>query len=143
MVDDGGSDAHWLLALPDFIVGGNSVPNFVHVEAEGGQQAEVVDEAVKVLIWAAHAVQVEFTGCFADQAGKLLLVYAKGFAQLRNLTGQAFLPRHKVGARSGHAGDGASGHESLGREVPVETGHFFLKGDGEPGTVSDELVGLD
>ena len=27
--------------------------------------------------------------------------------------------------------------------MPVETGHFFLKGDGEPGTVSDELVGLD
>ena len=24
LVDDGCSDAHWLLALPDFIVGGNS-----------------------------------------------------------------------------------------------------------------------
>ena len=88
-------------------------------------------------------MQVELPGCFADQAGKLLLLHAKGFAQLRDLTGQAFLPRNEVGARSGHAGDGPPGHESLGREMPVETGHFFLKGDGEPRTVSDELVGLD
>ncbi len=143
LVDEGCCDPHRFLALPNVVVGLDGVPELVKGGADGRFEAKVGHELVKVLVGRRDLVHVQASRNLANQAREVLLRDVEGLGDLGDLSGQAFLASHEVGAGGRHTGDGTTGDEAFSGQATVEASGLFLEGCWQSRAVADELVGFD
>ena len=115
LVNECGGYAHRFLSLPNIVVRLDGPPQFVKRGSDAGFKSEVGHELVKVLVRCRDFVHVEAAGDLANQSGQVLFSDVIGLSHVGNLAWQPFLPGDEVGARSGYAGDGTTGRQSLRR----------------------------